>query len=78
MYSNWSRTLPEEVIQHEWLDSEKGNSQIYLGLNGWAPESFGIPLLVASQKYGRDGEFQRVLAMFEVFAERGMKCHFTL
>ena len=68
-----SLKLPAGILEQEWLspDADKGKEQIYLGLSKWAPDSYGLPYLTAIQKYGKRGEFERNLAIFEVFAPHG-------
>ena len=70
IWRNWARDIPMEVIEREWLAAGIGEEQIFLGLGKWAPEAQGIPYLTALQYVSN--RTQRILGMFEVFAERGM------
>jgi hypothetical protein len=69
IWRNWSKSVPPDAIDREWVAARKGEEQIFLGLSRWAPQIQGIPYVTVVQN--TPGGIQRNLGIFEVVAERG-------
>jgi hypothetical protein len=69
IWQHWTRSIPPDAVEREWIAAGKGGEQIFLGLSKWAPEIQGMPYLTVIQNMPRGA--QRDLGMFEVVAKRG-------